>query len=287
MPMLDSAAGPLAYFDNAPVRPGAPVVMLLHSSAASGMQWRKLVRDLTPGYRTLVPDLVGYGLSPSTAAAPTMADEIARLRALAELADGPFHLIGHSYGAAVALELARAMPERIASIALYEPVAFALLRMAARQAAWDEIAAVATRHICLVEAGDLAGAAVAFLDYWVAKGALRTLPEELQHYIVRSMGKVAAEWRMTFAAAPRPDDFAVLTMPVLLLAGEATTLASRGVADLLRELLPAAEWRLLSGLPHMAPVSQADQVNPLFLDFLQRQAGGSLASATEPRQAIA
>lgn len=283
MPMLDSGAGPLAYFDNAPVLADAPNVLLLHSSSASGLQWRKLVRELTPRYRTLVPDLIGYGASPMTQAMPTMADEIARLRALAERIEGPIHLIGHSYGGAVALELARAIPQRIASIALYEPVAFALLRIGGPREAWDEIAAVARNHLRLVQAGDLAGAAVAFLDYWVAKGALHTLPEDLRRYIVCTMAKVAAEWQMTFAARPQPGDFAALTMPVLLMAGSATTLAARSTAEILRGLLPDVEWQLLEGLSHMAPVNQAEKVNPLFHAFLEVRSG----SRTAARAAVA
>jgi lipase len=45
--------------------------------------------------------------------------------ALGLLPEGPVHLIGHSFGATVALRLAIEAPERVASLTLIEPVLFA------------------------------------------------------------------------------------------------------------------------------------------------------------------
>lgn len=271
MPMLETDAGTLAYFDNAPVSDTAPVVMLLHSSAASGLQWRKLIQALTPRYRVLAPDLIGYGNTPSTGTTPSIADEVALLAALADRIGGPFHLIGHSYGGAVALELANVLPDRIASLAMYEPVAFNLLRVAGETEGWAEISAIAQRHVALVDEGDLAGAAMVFIDYWVGKGALRTMPQEMQHYVVGRMHKVAAEWRMLLTAKPKPVDYDQLRMPTLLMCGTASPLAARSVAMVLRDLLPVPpQWHLMQDLVHMAPVSQADRINPVLLDFLDR-----------------
>lgn len=273
MPMLDSNAGRLAYFDNAPVGDNAPTVMLLHSGAASSQQWRKLIQSLTPRYRVLAPDLIGHGNTPLTQTAPTVDHELALLAALADRIAGPFHLIGHSYGGAVALELACAMPDRVASLALYEPVAFHLLRVAGESEGWAEISAIARRHVALVDKGDLAGAAMVFIDYWVGKGALLAMPEEMRHYVVGRMHKIAADWRVLLAATPGAVDYGPLCMPVLLMSGTASPLAARSTAEILRDLLPAAEWRRLEGLPHMAPVSQPERINPLFCAFLNRVSG--------------
>lgn len=286
MPMLETAAGPLAYFDNAPVDGNAPTAMLLHSGAASSQQWRRLIQSLTPRYRVLAPDLIGHGNTPLPQTAPTVEHELALLAALADRVGGPFHLIGHSYGGAVALKLACAMPERVASLAMYEPVAFHLLRAAGESEGWAEISAIARRHVALVDRGDLAGAAMLFIDYWAGKGALLAMPEEMRHYVVARMSKIAADWRLLLAAPAGPVDYAPLRMPVLLMSGAASPLAARSTAAILRDLLPAVEWHLLPGMPHMAPVIQADRVNPLFIDFLERQAAGR-ATEIQPQRAIA
>ena len=287
MPMIDSDAGRLAYFDNAPVGGNAPTVMLLHSGAASSQQWRKLIQSLTPRYRVLAPDLIGHGNTPLTQTTPSVDHEVALLAALADRIAEPFHLIGHSYGGAVALELARAMPDRVASLALYEPVTFQLLRVAGESEGWAEISAIARRHVALVDKGDLAGAAMVFIDYWAGKGALLAMPEEMRHYVVSRMRKIAADWRVLLAATPKPVDYGPLCMPILLMSGTASPLAARSTAEILRDLLPAAEWRLLEGLPHMAPVSQAERVNPLICSFLETVSGSAAAVESVPQRGAA
>lgn len=273
MNRLDCAAGRLTWVDTAPDRSGGPTIMLLHSSAGSSRQWRRLAERLAPQWRVLMPDMIGYGATPMTGPSPTLADELALLTALADRIDGPFHLAGHSYGAAVALELACLMPERILSLAVYEPVAFALLCQAGRQEAWQEIAALARRHIDLVDEGDLAGAAAAFLDYWIGPGALAMLRPEMQQYVAASMAKVAAEWRDLFQLQLPAGHYAALTMPALLISGDATTLAARSVAEVLQPQLADLRWIVQPGLGHMAPVTHPDLINPLFEDFLAEIAG--------------
>src|SRR4051794_38237412 len=92
---------------------GQPVV-LLHGSACSGRQWRDLTGRLEDRFRVLAPDLHGHGESDAwPGPAPlTLAGEAAIVAALANLAGEPIHLVGHSYGAAVALHFAQAHPDR-------------------------------------------------------------------------------------------------------------------------------------------------------------------------------
>ncbi len=273
MPMLDTAHGRLSYLDNAPADVGAPQVLLLHSGGASHRQWRQMVGQMGARWRVLAPDMIGYGDTPMTAQAPTLADEIGLLSGLLDTLEGPVHVIGHSYGGAMALELARARPERIASLALYEPVAFAVLRDSERQDAWREIMLVAKRHMELVEQGDAEGAAHAFLDYWIVKGALRAMPAPQQQYIIGCMNKLTAEWRMMFNTNPHPNDYHALTMPVLLICSGETTLAARSVVAELRQRLPAPRYLEMPGLGHMAPIMTAEPVNAVLLDFLDSVLG--------------
>jgi pimeloyl-ACP methyl ester carboxylesterase len=107
-------------------------VLALHSSLSSRSQWRALAAHLGPGYRVVPIDLHGYGANalPANAEAFRLDDEVQLVvaRALEALgARTPAHVVGHSYGAAVALTLARTRPEWVRSLALYEPVCFGLL----------------------------------------------------------------------------------------------------------------------------------------------------------------
>jgi pimeloyl-ACP methyl ester carboxylesterase len=82
---------------------GAPVVAL-HGSASSGGQWRSLVGYLEGSFQVLTPDLPGNGRSPALCPAASglapVADALDRVIARP---GQPVHLVGHSFGAAVAL----------------------------------------------------------------------------------------------------------------------------------------------------------------------------------------
>src|SRR5438046_1391885 len=100
-------------------------ILLLHSTGASGTQWRALADRLAPHGRVAAPDLCGYGTSGGWTGreAFRLAHEATRLSPLIQGFAAPVHLVGHSYGGAVALHLARTQRERVASLTLYEPVA--------------------------------------------------------------------------------------------------------------------------------------------------------------------
>ena len=105
-----------------------PTVVLLHSSGCSGRQWDGLMTALQSRYRLHAVDLHGHGSTPAWAGGQRMRleDDMALVQPLLTSAT-PVHLVGHSYGGALALRLAALMPERIASVAVYEPGLFRLL----------------------------------------------------------------------------------------------------------------------------------------------------------------
>ena len=120
MPQLRIGTAALHYEDEGD---GEPVI-LIHSTAMSGKQWRSLRGLLAANHRVLVPDLYGYGKSdvwPGRGPL-TMAAEIEIIALMAELAGGPAHLVAHSYGGAVALHAAKERVGDFLSLSAYEPV---------------------------------------------------------------------------------------------------------------------------------------------------------------------
>ena len=91
-------------------------------------------------------------------------------------ATGPIHLVGHSYGGAVALRFAMQQPERLRSLVLIEPVAFHLLRDEAPDPANRHLFGEVTELAGLVSpaplpSGDYRCAMARFVDYWNGEGA--------------------------------------------------------------------------------------------------------------------
>ena len=120
--LLMSTAHGVAYVEQGN---GQPVVVL-HSSTGSKGQWRTALAEWTERYRVIAPDLLGYGDTDSwhRPRVLTLADEVEIVAAVIARADRPVHLVGHSYGGAVALHTALALGPRVASLCLIEPTPF-------------------------------------------------------------------------------------------------------------------------------------------------------------------
>lgn len=98
-------------------RAGEPVVFV-HGFGASSYSWRHVTADL-PGYRTIALDLRGFGYTerPTGIAPYTREGQVELLRdVLDRLALDRVHLVGHSYGGAIALTFATVHPERLLSL---------------------------------------------------------------------------------------------------------------------------------------------------------------------------
>ncbi len=102
-----------------------PLILMLHGATVPGWEYDRLAPLLhQAGYRTLVPDLYGHGLS----ARPRRAyDYDLFTRQIFELLtalgiEQPIDVFGHSMGAAVAARLAVQQPERIARLMLAAPL---------------------------------------------------------------------------------------------------------------------------------------------------------------------
>ena len=92
---------------------GAPAIVFLHGGELSGQSWQAVVERM-PRYRCLVPDLPQHGKSFQQApfeigAAVTAVADVIRSRAAA----GRVHVVGHSLGAQVGVQLLATKPELV------------------------------------------------------------------------------------------------------------------------------------------------------------------------------
>lgn len=238
-----------------------PAVILAHCSSASHREWVHLIDQLTGRYRVLAPDLLGYGRSEPWRDGEPLDPRLepAVLIRLAELAGGPVYLAGHSYGAAVALEAARRMPGRVRGMTLVEPVSFYLLRHAGRPE-WAEVERLAQRVAGELAAGRRERAAACYMGYWVGRVRWWLMPRKARASIVKTVGKVAAEFAMIEAMPWVPAEYAAIGAPAQLVMGARTTPAAKAVIEVLAGVLPRVKVRVVRGAGHMSPVTHREEV---------------------------
>ncbi len=242
---------------------GAPAV-LLHSGGLSSRQWGRLIADLSRDHRVIAPDFYGYGESSriTDEAAAGLHDDAAAIAALLASLPEPAHLVGHSYGGLVATRVLLDAPDLVRSVALFEPVAFGVLRSENDAEGLAELARV-SRDLEDDAAGGGAAWLNGFVDYWSGPGAFAALPEASRAAWLAVGRKVYLEVR---SLMPDPTPLAAyrgVKVPALLLSGERSTLAARRVAKLLASAIPGAKHEELSGATHMAPLFEAGRVNAL------------------------
>ena len=248
-----------------------PAVVCLHSNASTSGQWRALMERLSGRFRVIAVDAYGAGKSPDWPAGTPgwLEDEVALLEPVFARIGGGFHVVGHSYGAAVALKAALRYGERVQSLALYEPTLFALLlAQDPRHPAVQGIREAATDAAAAVERGDLEAAGERFIDYWMGAGTWAAMPEARRPAVAQSMRGIRY-WAHALMNEPTPlAAFAQLEMPILYMVGQRSPASSRGVFDLLKTTLPDVRVKHFDGMGHMGPVTHPDAVNAAIEEHL-------------------
>lgn len=259
-----------------------PAVVCLHSSGSSSAQWRELAAYLARDHRVIAPDLLGHGRSPSAAGAQdtVLTQDVAQVAALVAGHDA-VHLVGHSYGAAVALRVALVQPERVRSLALYEPVVFGALREHAEdEGLLHEIVQTGRTIGLRTRQRHVLAAGRAFVDYWSGPGRWLALGAERQMAIARRMPTVADHFEGIFAWLPSAD-LRNLQQPVLLMQGQRTRRVVARVAARIAEALPQVTPVTVLGAGHLGPITHAAAVNEMIARFVRD------AAETEPAFALA
>ncbi len=250
-----------------------PGVVCIHCNGSSSSQWRPLMDRLSPTHRVLAPDTHGAGRGPAwpTDRPLTLYDEVALLAPVFARAGSPFALVGHSYGAAVAMCAALQWPERVHALVLYEPTLFALVDAETPPPnAADGIRETVSRATAALKGGHRGEAAKIFIDYWMGDGAWATKPDAQRSAIEAAVTHVQGWGQALFGELTPLAAFQSLQMPVLLMQGSDTTESAKAVSRLLVHTLPCVEMLGFEGLGHMGPLTHPAQVAAAIEAFLLR-----------------
>jgi pimeloyl-ACP methyl ester carboxylesterase len=241
-------------------------VIALHCSLGSGRQWTRLAEALGEDYRVIAPDLSGYG---SNFAGPllsmTLTDEIAQLCDQIDQATGPIHLVGHSYGGAVAFKIATASPyaSRIRSLTLIEPVLPTLLCDNVADRRLHDLFADLGRNIYVDLSNGLHMEALdKFLLFWSGSGPADKLSSEARLRMIEQVEKIAFDFSAILGEQGVSAAAAGLRVPTLLYSGGLSPYLTQRIVGRLASIIPGAEAKHLPVAGHMLPISHARIINP-------------------------
>lgn len=238
-------------------------VVLLHAGGTSSAHWRKVTPLLQDRFRVIAPDLIGFGETDAWKddCELTHDDQANLVRGMLHWARaGSVHLVGHSYGGAVATRLALAHPQLVKSLVLIEPVLSPLLPQVGETAMFDAERGLATAFIADAEAGNDVRAWQRFIDHHNGAGTWDGLSDGARERFLDMTRETADAYRSNMNNPTTLDDLASLDTATFLLHGGETSETYKRIDAILREYLPDCSPMALEGAGHMSPLTHPEDV---------------------------
>ena len=218
---------------------GPPILFVHGDIVGPSLTWRKQ-RELAERWTLVIPSRPGFGASPPL----ERNDFQVEAPMFAELLGEGAHLVGHSYGAVIALLAAAERPDAVRSLTVSEP---GCLRVAEGTPAVDEM--IANGKLLFENASSIPSEEFLRLFRGGAGSAFGTpdqLPEELLHGV-----ELLKRERPSWEAEIPLELLAAADFPVLVLSGGHAP-AFEAVCDSLAGAL-SAERAVIPGRGHTVP----------------------------------
>jgi pimeloyl-ACP methyl ester carboxylesterase len=252
----------------------ASSVIALHCSLGSGRQWDRLAGELAGRHQVIAPDISGYGSNAGPFVLPaTLTEEIDLLSDRLGEASGPIHLVGHSYGGALAFKIATDSPlaGRVRSLTLIEPVLpTILMENGSDRRLYEHFVRLAHAVYEDLWNGNSWEAIEKFLEFWRGSGPAEQLSSNALVRLITHAEKLAFDFTAILAERNVTSAAAAIRVPTLLISGGLSPYLTQRVAARLASTIQGAETRYLPAAGHMLPISHAAAVNPAIVRHIAR-----------------
>jgi pimeloyl-ACP methyl ester carboxylesterase len=260
---------PVYYFEKGA---GLPL-LLLHPGANDADSVRPMIEFLRDRFRCVSMDRVGIHRSGWLDRLTTLEEQVEGIAAVHRACTAePIWVFGWSSGGVFAVAYAVAHPERVRGLLLGEAPLLAVLPQEGRPPDADvQIEIVAP----LCRAGRIHEAIAQFFGLFqpelspeaLGQRATNALSSDRRRYWER----FAREHPLVVSWAPTLEEWARLTQPALVMAGDRTLASLRATAVKVAELLPRGELATLKGLDHGAPRTAPAVVAQGIIEFIDRE----------------
>lgn len=255
--MIQEARGAIDYDE----RGFGPTVVFVPGSCSTGAAWRPVISAMGEGLRSVTTSLLGYG---GTAERRTghngdISVEAEILESVIRRAACPVHLVGHSFGGLVSLAVALRSRVPLSSLTIVEAPATELLRHAGELNHHRAFREMTDAYFAEYQAGEPAAIAT-MVDFYGGPGTFASWPERVRDYAVETTPINIHDWANVYGFDPTPAMLAKITIPTLILLGDASHPAVQCANRLLYRHLSGASLVAVRGAPHFMINTHAEKV---------------------------
>ena len=243
-------------------------VVLIHGSHIAGA-FRPLVEQpAMAGYRRVRYHRRGFAGSTKVSGALSLARQASDCEALLQhLGIGRAHVVGHSYGGAIALQLAKQSPGVVHSLVLEEP---ALLAVPSGEAFFAQVMPI----IELYAGGDPERAVHSFLELVSRPGSEAIVDATVPGGVAQAVKDADTFFQIELPALQEwsftAEDASAIDQPVLHVLGADSASVFQEGADLIQSWMAQAEVARIPDACHLLQMERPAEVAKVIAAFLGR-----------------
>ena len=249
-----------------------PPVVLVHGSVSDYREWSGQMAPLARHYSVIAYSRRYHwpNLPPGTDADASLERQVDDLAAIIKtMGITPAHIVGHSYGGAIALNLALRHPELARTLVLAEPAVSGVMgNMPEQDAVSKESQAVRAEMKEAFATGD-AERIVRTYAARVAPGEFEKAAPEVRQMLLAN----APAFQLDYNSRRPPftcDDARRVAVPVLVISGDRSAMGLQRIAETAARCIKGASFVSIPQATHWMQHDHAEAFNDAALAFLAR-----------------
>jgi pimeloyl-ACP methyl ester carboxylesterase len=255
--MIEDEAGQIEYDEHGT----GPTVVLVPGSCSTGAAWRPIMAAWHGHFRCVTTSLLGYGRTAErrTDGDPSICHETTALEMVIRRTGGPVHLVGHSFGALVALAVALRNQAPLASLTIIEAPAVELLRDRGEDEHYQTFRRMSDTYFAAYQHGNIE-AVEAMIDFYGGTGTFASWPPKVRDYAVRTTSVNIVDWASAYGFPLSARSLAAIKLPALVIRGGSSPEAVRRANELVSQCIPDAKLVTVKGAAHFMIATHPDEV---------------------------
>ncbi len=256
MPLVSLAGGSINL---ATTGTGRTQVVFVHGLGPGAIAWTSVIDELPETFRTFAIDLPGFGESDRRGfngeidSAATVLHQTLHAFGRSE----PVTIVGHDYGALVALSFSARFPSHVGRLALVSSGAFV-----------RDVRGLGARHDEIA----VRGWGPEQADSWLRSGLVVSPPEEKYALLRDAAAEVDAEIIAGCMASMMTAQYLAeaqrISKPILLIRGEADPLVTRDDVEVVAARAANATVETMAGVGHWPHIEAAPKFRAALMGFL-------------------